>query len=215
MNFKRIWRVRRDIRQILYNQGRPAEDLRALARRLGRLLNKKYKTGFHWNPSTVLERNHLVFSGTFDYYERSQPISIWINTHPDSWFYTFGCDGKISWRRFVNDLSECIMHEVVHQHQWRQHRNRGRFNINSTGDEKIDYYSDPDEIDAYAWSLASEWLDRKVTGQLNKVIANAGRQRYSVWYNYYNLFPKNHPVRKRLLKKTYTRIQFALQNDVD
>jgi len=214
MKFNKVWRIRRDIRQLLYNQGRPAEDLRTLARRLGRLLNKKYKTRFHWQPSKVLGRNHLVFSGTFDCYEQDQPIAIWINSHPASVYYTFGYRGKVTWRRFVNDLSECIMHEKVHEFQWRSRRKKKKSRQPVTGNENYDYYADPEEIDAYAWSLASECLDRGSRGRLVDVLDSAYKD-FSVWWNYANLFEPGHPVRKRLLKKSYLRIQLALKNDIN
>jgi hypothetical protein len=214
MKFDKVWRIRRDIRQLLYNHGRPAEDLRILARRLGRLLNKKYKTNFHWLPTKVLGRNHLVFSGTYDCYEKDRPITIWINTHPASVFYTFGYRGKVSWKRFVDDLSECIMHEKVHEFQWRSRRYKKKARQKLTGNQSYDYYADSDEIDAYAWSLASECLDRNTDGRILDVLESSYRD-FSVWWKYANLFEMNHPTRKKLLKKTYLRVQLALGNDVN
>lgn len=209
MQFRKVWRIRNDIRRLLYNQGRPVEDLKTLARRLGRLLNKKYKTQFHWNPSPVLGREHLVFTGHFDCYEQ-RSISIWLNSHPDSLHYTFGENGMISWERFVNDLSECIMHEKVHELQWRKHHNRGRFNRTLSGNPEYDYYSDPDEVDAYAWSFASEIFDHHINF---RNIPNLEVD-FSLWWNYANIFPADHPVRKRLLKKTYVILTLALENKV-
>lgn len=208
MQFRKVWRIRNDIRRLLYDRGRPAEDLRILARRLGLLLNKKYKTQFHWGPSGDLDVNHLVFSGQFDCYEKRK-IKIYINTHPDTKIYEFGQGENISWKRFVDDLSECIMHEKVHQYQWSRHKNRGKMHRKKTGNEEIDYYSDPDEIDAYAWSLASEMLDTNQKFVIPDITAA-----YSIWWNYANLFDLGHPVRKRLLRKTYQRVGLALADDV-
>lgn len=209
MQFRKVWRVRNDVRRLLYDRGRPVEDLQVLARRLGLLLNRKYKTQFHWRPSKELDTNHLVFSGQFDCYEKHK-IQIYINTHPSTKIYEFGQEGKISWQRFVDDLSECIMHEKVHQYQWRQHKNRGKKHSRKTGNEELDYYSDPDEIDAYAWSLASEMLDTNQRFVIPGIDAS-----YSIWWNYANLFDAGHPVRKRLLRKTYRRVALAMADDVD
>jgi len=211
MQFRKVWRIRNDIRRLLYDRGRPVEDLKILARRLGRLLNKKYNTQFHWKATDELDVDHLVFTGQFDCYEQRK-ISIWINTHPDTKIYEFGQEGKISWERFVNDVSECIMHEKVHQYQWVRHKNRGKIHSKKTGNEELDYYSDTDEIDAYAWSLASEMLDMK-KGFVIPDIADPTTT-YSVWWNYANLFDAGHPVRKRLLRKTYQRVRLALENDI-
>lgn len=212
MQFRKVWRVRQDIRRLLYDRGRPVEDLQVLARRLGRFLNKKYKTQFHWNPSEVLDAGHLVFSGNFDSYVKHQPISIWINTRPEDKVYEFNREGCISWQRFVNDLSECIMHEKVHQFQYHRHKNRSRINLKKSDNEELDYYSDPDEIDAYSWSLASELLDHSQGFVLPE--PDQPDLSYSIWWNYANIFDVGHPVRKRLLCKTYKRVQLALENDV-
>lgn len=212
MQFRKVWRVRNDIRRLLYDRGRPVENLQILARRLGLLLNKKYKTQFHWSASTVLDSGHLVFSGNFDSCKKRQPISIWINTRPEQKVYEFGLNGNVSWHRFVDDLSECIMHEKVHQFQWHRHRNRSRINRKKTDNEELDYYSDPDEIDAYAWSLASELLDHSQGFVLPE--SDQSGLAYSIWWNYSNVFEPGHPVRKRILCKAYKRFQLALTNDV-
>ncbi len=212
MQFRKVWRVRQDIRRLLYDRGRPVEDLKVLARRLGLLLNKKYKTQFHWNSSLVLDPGHLVFSGDFDCYEKRQPIRIWINSHPEHQIYEFGKNGTITWERFVNDLSECIMHEKVHQFQWHRHRNRGRIHRRSTGNDELDYYADPDEVDAYAWSLASEMLDLSNGFVIPE--PDEADKAYSIWWNYANIFEPGHPVRKKLLRKTYKRLCLALENNV-
>lgn len=212
MQFRKVWRVRQDIRRLLYDRGRPVEDLQVLARRLGLLLNKKYKTQFHWNPSQVLDPGHLVFSGNFDAYEKRQPISIWINTRPEEKVYEFGREGAVTWQRFVDDLSECIMHEKVHQFQYHRHRNRNRINLKKSDNEELDYYSDPDEVDAYAWSLASELLDHSKGFVLPE--PDQPNLAYSIWWNYANIFEEGHPVRKKLLRKTYKRIQLALENNI-
>ncbi len=208
MEFRRVWRYREDIRRILADQGRPVEDLRTLARRLGRLLNDRLDSQFHWNPSPVLDRGQLVLSGHYEFDTKVQPMKIWINTHPDSRTYYWGRGDAVTWTKFVWDLSECVMHEKVHYLQHRARRGIDLYCRETYDDADRNYYSDPDEIDAYAWSLVSECMDRKGLAELvypNKDIA-------TVWWNYQSLFPAGHPVRRRLLKKSYKRLIQVLEH---
>lgn len=207
MDFRKVWGYREDVRRLLTTQGRPAEDLRILARRLGRLLNDRLGSNFHWNPSPVLDRGHLVFSGYYDFEAKTKPMSIWINTHPDSRYYRWGAGTNVTWEKFVWDLSECIMHEKVHYLQHRARKGMDVFLDERYGDPEKDYYADLDEVDAYSWSLASECMDRNGLASL----LDPPENRATVWWNYHNFFPVHHPVRQRLLKKTYKRLTQALE----
>lgn len=203
MKFERVWRYREYVRHLLADKGRPAEDLQILARRLGRLLGRRLDCRFRWNPSPVLGREHVIMTGSYDYHDDGDVMSVWINSHPTSRIYRWGESSNITWLRFVEDLSECVMHEKVHR---LQHRSRDGYEpwvIEHYDDPDMNYYADPDEIDAYAWSWASECADR---GGVN-FLRDPGDE--SVWWNYHDCFGFNHPVRRRLIKKTYARLMRA------
>lgn len=206
MEFERVWRYREYVRERLADKGRPAEDLRILARRLSRLLGQQIDCRFHWNPSPVLGREHVIMTGSYDYYEAGGIMSVWINSHPDSRIYRWGENGNITWSRFVQDLSECVMHEHVH---YLQHQRRDGYEpwfIEQYGDADMDYFADPDEIDAYAWSWVSECMDRQGLASMFDA------EEELVWWNYCEHFEENHPVRKRLMKKAYVRLIQALEH---
>lgn len=200
MEFNRVWQYREYVRRVLADKGRPAEDLQILARRLGRLLGQRLDCRFRWNPSPVLGREHLIMTGSYDYHESGGTMNIWINSHPACRIYHWDQGGNISWLRFVQDLSECVMHEKVH---YLQHRSRDGYEpwfIEHYEDADMNYYADPDEIDAYAWSWVSECMDRQGLASM------FDPDEEMVWWNYDEYFGVNHPVRRRLIKKAYVRL---------
>jgi hypothetical protein len=75
------------------------------------------------------------------------------------------------------------------------------------------YLSSPDEINAYAYNIANELLDRnsytQVIEKLNKVRDIAIEDSVNLWA-YVNAFSKdvNHPVLKRLIKKVYKSLDY-------
>lgn len=189
------------------DRGRGPEDLRVVAQRLGQILSRRFNLRFHWNPSPVLGHEHLVLTGEFYPDEDHRPTDIWLNSHPVCRFYRFGRPGRLTWHQFVCNLSECIMHEKVHELQDQAHQGEYR-TLPETGDKELDYYLDPDEIDAYAWSLASECCDQKGLESLVDP-----QDEWSSWWNYANILDPGHPARRRLLKKTYRRICQAQEFD--
>lgn len=203
MQFEQVWSHRQQVRLALLDRGRGAEDLRFLSQRLGRLIGRRLGLRFRWNPSPVLDHQHLVVTGEFNTDDDDEPIiKIWLNSHPSSRFYRFDNDGYLTWTQFVRNLSECVMHEKVHEMQYAVHQNQVS-SLPDTGDEEQDYYLDPDEIDAYAWSLASECCDR---GGIPELL---DPNEESSWWNYANIFEFGHPARQLLLKKAYQRICLA------
>lgn len=206
MKFERIWRYREYVRERLADRGRPVEDLRVLARRLGRLLGRRLDCCFHWNPSPVLGREHVIITGDYDYYRAGGTSTIWINSHPDSRIYHWGSGDNITWLRFVQNLSECAMHEHVHYLQHRARRGYEPWVVEHYDDPDKNYYADPDEIDAYAWSLVSECMDHDAGSKALEPPEE------SVWWNYAEQFDPDHPVRQRLLKKAYVRLCWAREH---
>lgn len=204
MQFEQVWGYRQAVRLALMDRGKGPEDLRVLSRRLGWHLNRRIgNLRFHWNPTPVLDHQHLIITGDFDYDgENPRPINIWLNSHPDCRFYCFNKPGHLTWQQFIYNLSECVMHEKVHELQHQYHCGDVRA-LPDTGDAEQDYYLDPDEIDAYAWSLASESCDRGGVGGLLDPADD------SSWWNYANIFDQDHLARRRLLKKAYQRICLA------
>ena len=112
------------------------------------------------------------------------------------------------WNLFVNRLADSLAHELIHMFQARsrnflfvEHRRHRTIAL----DENLVYLSDPDEIDAYAYNIATEL--REHLNPLSKIrnpAAVSVNDSINLWA-YIQAFSKdlNNPVVKKLLKKVY------------
>jgi hypothetical protein len=112
------------------------------------------------------------------------------------------------WDLFVNRLADSLAHELIHMYQARsrnflfvEHRRHRTIAL----DENLVYLSDPDEIDAYAYNIATEL--REHPNPLSKILNPATvsvNDSINLWA-YIQAFSKNlnNPVVKKLLKKVY------------
>jgi pyrimidine operon attenuation protein/uracil phosphoribosyltransferase len=115
------------------------------------------------------------------------------------------------WNLFVNRLADSLAHELIHMFQARsrnflfvEHRQHRTIAL----DENLVYLSDPDEIDAYAYNIATEL--REHPNPLSKLINPAAvsvNDSINLWA-YIQAFSKDikNPVVKRLLKKVYKNL---------
>ena len=115
------------------------------------------------------------------------------------------------WNLFVNRLADSLAHELIHMYQARarnflyvEHQARRNIQI----DENLVYLSDPDEIDAYAYNIATEL--REHTDPLSKLknpAAVSVNDSINLWA-YMQAFSKDikSPTIKRLLKKVYKHL---------
>jgi hypothetical protein len=120
-------------------------------------------------------------------------------------------------------IADTLSHEVIHMQQFRARDflevERWEFGGESYEEEYDEdeenrwYLSSPDEINAYAYNIANELLDRnsytQVIEKLNKVRDIAIEDSVNLWA-YVNAFSKdvNHPVLKRLIKKVYKSLDY-------
>jgi pyrimidine operon attenuation protein/uracil phosphoribosyltransferase len=115
------------------------------------------------------------------------------------------------WNLFVNRLADSLAHELIHMFQARsrnflfvEHRQHRTIAL----DENLVYLSDPDEIDAYAYNIATEL--REHPNPLSKLINPAAvsvNDSINLWA-YIQAFSKDikNPVVKKLLKKVYKNL---------
>jgi hypothetical protein len=115
------------------------------------------------------------------------------------------------WNLFVNRLADSLAHELIHMFQARsrnflfvEHRRHRTITL----DENLVYLSDPDEIDAYAYNIATEL--REHPNPLSKIrnpAAVSVNDSINLWA-YIQAFSKdlNNPVVKKLLKKVYKNL---------
>ena len=112
------------------------------------------------------------------------------------------------WTLLVNRLADSLAHELIHMRQARdrdfifvEHRSKRKIGL----DENLVYLSDPDEIDAYAFNIATELKEHTDPIQkLQNPKAVTIVDSVNLWA-YIHAFSKNinDPVVKKLLKKVY------------
>jgi len=106
----------------------------------------------------------------------------------------------INWKQVSINLVECIGHEMIHQQQYRNREYDiadGLFISNCIDDEKRreqEYLGNPDEIEAYGYSVASElFLKHKLSSITKDHVKKS--QMFKV---YVSTFGINHPVVQEL-----------------
>jgi ABC-type taurine transport system ATPase subunit len=115
------------------------------------------------------------------------------------------------WNLFVNRLADSLAHELIHMYQTRsrnflfiEHRIERKFQI----DENLIYLSDPDEIDAYSYNIATELKEHQnPLSKLRNPAAVSVNDSVNLWA-YIQAFSQNlnNPVVKKLLKKIYKQL---------
>ena len=115
------------------------------------------------------------------------------------------------WTLFINRLADSLAHELIHMRQTRardfvvvEHRFKSKIAL----DENLVYLSDPDEIDAYAFNIATELREHQ--NPLSKILNPAAvsiNDSINLWA-YIQAFSKDlkNPVVKKLLKKVYKNL---------
>ena len=109
------------------------------------------------------------------------------------------------WLALSIDVASVIGHEYVHMRQARRrHFNEGR-NYKSTSKniifkEQQEYYGTPDEVDAYAYTLAVSLINQKAI-ENKKRISITKTQTYKI---YCHFFGRNSEITNRLIKKSKT-----------
>ena len=111
---------------------------------------------------------------------------------------------------FKFELSATIQHEMIHEYQYSM---RGEDYIGElyfagfdefNPKEDIHYYSDKDEIEAYAHDIMLELSRNNFDLDALRKSSTIGLDASKYLYTYYEVFKDwNHPVMKRLLKKCY------------
>lgn len=113
------------------------------------------------------------------------------------------------WNLFVNRLADSLAHELIHM---RQSRARDFIFVESRAyremDENLVYLSDLDEIDAYAYNIATELREHlDPLSKLKNPAAVSVNDSINLWA-YMQAFSKDikSPPIKRLLKKVYKHL---------
>lgn len=111
----------------------------------------------------------------------------------------------------VTRLADCLIHEMVHMKQARArdfHETDYEVRHRDNTDDEIEYLSDPDEIDAYAYNIADELQENPDPLKLLAYPSSVKiEQSLNLWV-YVNAFDHSvdDPAMRRLLKKIYKRL---------
>ena len=207
---KEVLEILDEIKPFITNQFMPVDEI---IQDLGVFLGKRFNIDVKHAEATQVDQNDIDLNGFYDggLDEAGDiPIEIYLVTNPMQDIIVIDEDQfDIIARRIADTLS----HEVIHMQQYRARDFLEVEKIEYTefDDEEEEnrwYLSSPDEINAYAYNIANELLDKhdyqKVLEKLNKVKDIAIEDSVNLWA-YVQAFSKdvNHPVLRKLIKKVY------------
>lgn len=207
---KEVLEILDEIKPFIVNQFMAVDEF---IQDLGVFLGKRFNIDVKHAEATQVDQNDLDLNGFYDggLDEAGDiPIEIYLVTNPMQDVIIIDEEQfDIIARRIADTLS----HEVIHMQQYRARDFLEVEKIEYTEfeDEEEEnrwYLSSPDEINAYAYNIANELLDKhqypQVIEKLNKVKDISINDSVNLWA-YVQAFSKdvNHPVLKRLIKKVY------------
>lgn len=105
--------------------------------------------------SPTVDFGCVIVAGAYDSdadKEGEDCIEIALMYHPATQALELDAD---SWFKVCFDIAECIGHEYVHQAQYRKRKWKQGTSY-ASADEEQAYLGDPDEVEAYAFSIAAE-----------------------------------------------------------
>lgn len=194
-----------DLERTVVNQVYSVDDL---IDDVGHFVARKFRVNVLHAKALEVEASEVNINAFYDA-ERDERKKISIElvfvTNPNDDYLILDED---LWTLLVNRLADSLAHELIHMRQARDrdflsvdHRSKRNIAI----DENLVYLSDPDEIDAYAYNIATELREHANPIQkLQNPKAVTIVDSVNLWA-YINAFAQNisNPVVKKLLKKIY------------
>lgn len=193
-----------------------------LVQDLGLFIGRKFNIDVKHAEASQVDQNDIDFNGFYDGgldEVGDTAIEIYLITNPMQDVMILD---ESQFDIIARRIADTISHEVIHMSQYRARDflevERWEFVSYEDEDEYDEeeenrwYLSCPDEINAYAYNIANELLDRhdlpKVMEKLNNIKEISIEDSINLWA-YVNTFYKdtNHPVMKRLIKRVYKTIQ--------
>ena len=178
---------------------------------VGNFVAKRFRVSVLHAQAWEVEPTELNINAYYDPErdERQKPsIELILVTNPNDSHLILDAD---LWNLFVNRLADSLAHELIHMQQARardflyvEHQARRNIQI----DENLVYLSDPDEIDAYAYNIATELREHSnPLSKLRNPAAVSVNDSINLWA-YIQAFSKDlkNPVVKKLLKKVYKNL---------
>jgi hypothetical protein len=178
---------------------------------VGHFIARKFRVSVLHAKALQVEFTELNINANYDpdRDELGKPsIELIIVTNPSD--HQFILD-KPLWDLFVNRLADSLAHEMIHMHQ---SRTRDFITVDykvpytAHLDENLVYLSDPDEVDAYAYNIATELREHPNPLEIfYNPAAVSVNDSVNLWA-YMQAFSKDikHPTIKQLLKKVYKHL---------
>ena len=217
---KEVLEIFEDIKPSIVNQFYAVDEL---IQNLGLFIGNRFNIDVKHAETAQVDQNDIELNGYYDGgldEVGDTAIEIFLITNPMQDVMLI--DEK-QFDSITRKIADTLSHEVIHMQQFRARDflevERWEFGGESYEEEYDEdeenrwYLSSPDEINAYAYNIANELLDRnsytQVIEKLNKVRDIAIEDSVNLWA-YVNAFSKdvNHPVLKRLIKKVYKSLDY-------
>lgn len=110
------------------------------------------------------------------------------------------------YRQFIFDLADTLCHESIHRYQHKVRLDEDFFEGYSTDNQEL-YYSDPDELFAYAVNIAHNLHRIHDENTIDMLSCYSSLLEHDYYFkDYCNLFP-NHKIIKKLLKMIYLNVK--------
>ncbi len=207
---KEVLEILDDLKPFVINQCMVVDEL---IQDLGVFLGTRFNIDVKHAEATQVDQNDIELNGYYDggLDEAGDiPIEIYLVTNP---MQDVMLIDEAGFDLISRKIADTLSHEVIHMQQYRARDflEVETIEYNEFDDEEEEnrwYLSSPDEINAYAYNIANELLDRnsypQVIEKLNKVKDIAIEDSVNLWA-YVQAFSKdvNHPVLRKLIKKVY------------
>jgi hypothetical protein len=188
-----------------------------LVQDLGVFIGQRFNVDVKHAEASQVDQNDLDLNGYYDggLDEGGDiPIEIYLITNPMQDVMIIDNE---TFNVIVRRIADTLSHEVIHMSQYRARDFLEVEKIEYAPEEMEQdeenrfYLSSLDEINAYAYNIANELLDRHeysmVIEKLHKIKEISIDDSVNLWA-YVNAFSKdvNHPVLRRLIKKVYKNL---------
>lgn len=186
-----------------------------LVDKLGLFISDRFRIDvMHASSQTALPGSMLINADYDQEKDERNRVSIRIIliTYPDEKSFLWD---EEQYGYVCKQIADTIIHEMVHMRQCRLRDFEDYFfekDTFETDKEEAQYYlGNNDEIDAYAYNIASELLDQRNLKEANHALSNPSKVTLEVSANlwaYMNTFDHNvnHPAIRKLIKKIYKHL---------
>jgi hypothetical protein len=208
---KEVLDILEDIKPKIVNQFLSVDEL---VQDLGVFIGQRFNIDVKHAEAGQVDQNDIELNGYYDGgldEVGDTAIEVYLITNPMQDVIIIDAE---QFNIIARKIADTLSHEVIHMSQFRARDflevERIEYSDIEEDEEEDErgYLSSPDEINAYAYNIANELLEKNalpvVLQKLNRLKDISIEDSLNLWA-YVNAFEKNtnHPVLKRLIKKVY------------